>query len=168
MKSFDTSRTTGAVLAAAEEAEKILRKSSTWSNLKVIARHPMIRLLALHNDTQLKCNISFGIQGTGVCVHTTRLIRSLFDIQEACECAKHSSVLLAVELTYFTYSFIGRQTVIWILLWFRVLPSEQMKTFNSYVITLLVIFYFQMKNKLPSIEEMQDEKQMRIKCGGVY
>lgn len=85
MDSFNTSKTGAAIKDAADVAEKLIRKSSMWSNVKVISQRPMIRLMAKHIEFGMECNISFGIQGTGAIVHTTRLIKSLFGLQDVCK-----------------------------------------------------------------------------------
>lgn len=59
----------------------------------------------------------------------------------------------------------GHQATLYIIHWFRELPSQQMRTFSRYLITLLVIFYFQSKGKLPPIVKL--EKDTNIKCGGM-
>lgn len=40
-----------------------------------------------------------------------------------------------------------------------------MKGISNYIITLLVIFFFQIKRKLPSVREMQIGFET-VKCGG--
>lgn len=85
VSSFSTSRTAIAIKLAADTAEKLLRANTTWSSVKVITQRPMIRLLAMHAASKIPCNIAFGIQGTGAIVYTSRLIRSLFDLQDVCE-----------------------------------------------------------------------------------
>lgn len=38
--------------------------------------------------------------------------------------------------------------------------------FSGYVITLLVIFYFQITKKLPSVASLQEDVRPVVKCGG--
>lgn len=96
MKSFDEARGADALSLAADKVENAMRNSSMWSDVRVVAERPMIRLHAQHKSSEIHCNIAFGIHGTGVTVHTSRLIQYLFDAYENCKNFAFDSISLLV------------------------------------------------------------------------
>lgn len=160
MKSFDESRSGAKLNEIAKVAKGALTKSTLWTGVRTITTEPMIRIFAEHKSSKIHCNISFGIHGTAVCVHTTRLIKHLFDVQSNCMCI--SQPCIANMINFVSIFNLGHRMVIWMQCWFK--KAENIKLSN-YLITLLVIFYFQMRKKLPSILTMQNGKQIK-KCGG--
>lgn len=121
---------------------KILSESSYWTNVKCSEEHRYGIVFATAKGFKQKCHFRFG---TGVVVRNSEVIAALFDAQPIC-----------------------RQLVISVRLLMQHMHTNNEKWaghFSGYIISLLAIFYFQVKKKLPSIASLQADAK-REKCGG--
>lgn len=68
-------------------------------------------------------------------------------------------ILVVVFFSYLTiiiHFSLGRQLVLCIRASLVEMPSKQMEQFNGYIVSLLVIFYFQNRKLLPPVRELEE------------
>lgn len=154
------------LVKAMTDVKRILGENNEWSDVKCSEQTRYGVLSATNTKNKLKCHFRFG---TGVVVRNSEVIQCLFEAQPVCMChigifngiSNNSSLIFLVS---------GRQMVICVRLLMQEMQSDEgnwLNKFNGYIVTLMVIFYFQENKKLPSVCSLQAATTDREQCGGV-
>lgn len=142
-----------------------MQKSTVWSHLKLIELQMVDVLTAL--DVSMDRTFHFGFKNA-VNIHHDEVLMSLLDAQPICM-PKHFSYK-ALQIFIDFISFVqGREVVICVRLLIRQMQPGNVRWmghFNGYIISLLVLYYFQTRGELPAVELMQSGARQN-KCGGV-
>lgn len=109
--------------------------SNDWIDFKCVSTDQIL-LTAVHKPTNILCSFSFD---SSIPIHTTHLINYIFDLYPVC-----------------------RQLVIFVKQWMK---ERNLSGISGYVITILVIVFFQRLDLLPSVQAMQERCTSKVMRG---